>query len=225
MKDLAKGFKCLKCMACGDVSKIRDMDCKIPRPRASEPSPPSSSTSVLSHPNALGASAAVVGRDIALKGVEKLEKEKQKLEDVKRKLSDELDYQALLEEEEQLELAILEMELLELEEKQIIESVMEESLKPEPVPVAPVDPSPANPEPLPETKAPSQLVPSGSASSDGNKGKKQVFGGESKDELLPLSPASQRRYRSYWTRFVATPQNHHARVPGVEAPPVPPVCN
>ena len=164
-----------------------------------------------------------------------MEKEKQDLEGLKRKLEDELEYQALLEEEEQLELALLEVELLELEEQQILESVMEESLKPDPMPVVPADPSPARPEPLPEktmvTKELSQLVPSGKASSDGKggerftHGKKQVFGGDSKDELVPLSPASQQRYRAYWGRFVATPQNHHARVPGVEAPPAPPVCN
>ena len=204
------------------------MDCKTPRPRPSDLSLPSSSTCVLNHPNALGASAAVVGRDIALKG---MEKEKQELEGVKRKLSDELEYQDLLEEEEQLELAILEMELLELEEQQILDTAVAESLKPGLMPVVPADPSPAHPEPLPEKKVvptvPSQLVSSGKESPDGKNGKKQVFGGESKDELLPLSPASQQRYRSFWTRYVATPQNHHARVPAVEveAPPVPPVCN
>ena len=124
VKDRAHGFKCLKCSLVGrDISDLRDKDCKIPRPSGPSPSPTSTaptspaptSTSAL-HPNALGASAAVVGEKAALDGAAtRVLEEMRQLERVERDLAHELEYQALLEEEESLELAMLESELAQLE--------------------------------------------------------------------------------------------------------------
>ena len=226
-------------MVTGMVADIRNQDCKVLPPRSPMSACPSTGRL---HPNASGASAAVIGEALALR---QMEQEKEQLEGVKRRLSHELELQALLQEQEHLELCLLEMELLELEEKQIIDTM--DTVREEPVkePSNPVPP-PSHPEPMSENKVvakePSESLSSsiassesGLGSSDGKSvassakshGEKRAL--ESKEEIAPLSPAAQKRYRTYWARFVATPQNQQPGVPekkDVKAPPpVPCVCN
>ena len=221
-----------------DISDLRDKDCKIPRPSCPSPSPTSTaptspaptSTSAL-HPNALGASAAVVGEKAALDGAAtRVLEEMRQLERVERDLAHELEYQALLEEEESLELAMLESDLAQLEllEKQ---SAFETSSR---------GPPPAS-APLPSMVVPAEALPAASVPKAGDevddrKGGKRpcpkpdlmpppkkplLLNPTKADELPPLSPSSQDRYRSYWSRFVATPQNHHGRKATVEPTFVP----
>lgn len=239
VKDRAHGFKCLKCSLVGrDISDLRDKDCKIPRPSGPSPSPTSTaptspaptSTSAL-HPNALGASAAVVGEKAALDGAAtRVLEEMRQLERVERDLAHELEYQALLEEEESLELAMLESELAQLEllEKQ---SAFETSSRGPPPASAPL-PSMV----VPAEAPPAASVPKAGDEVDDRKGGKRpwpkpdlmpppkkplLLNPTKADELPPLSPSSQDRYRSYWSRFVATPQNHHGRKATVEPTFVP----
>lgn len=216
----------MKCSLVGrDISDLRNKDCKIPRPTGPSPtstaptSPAPTSTSAL-HPNALGTSAAVVGEKAALDGAAaRVLEEIQQLERVERDLAHELEYQALLEEEESLELALLESELAQLQllEKQSALETPDSDRSPGPPPASAPMPSMV----VPAEAPPAASVPKAGDEVDDRKGEKRpcpkpdldlmpppkkplLLNPTKADELPPLSPSSQARY-------VATPQNHHGR--------------
>ena len=186
------------------------MACKIPPP--SQPSTSSPSDAAKSS-LVVGASAAVVGREAALQGVQSLsipdsgdgleaeapltsvgdlEKEMVELEALEQELQAQ---QQALEEEDRdaLEIQELDRQILELElEDQQLQHALNESA------------AMANGVRIPETI-------------DGHDCRKQKPAKPARKladhhdddyKILPLEPKVKKLYEKYWSRFVATPQNH-----------------
>ena len=179
----------------------------------------------------------MVGQAAAVAGLASMEDKTEKIEldSVKRKLSEELDYEALLQEDQELELALLELELLHLQEQE--QQVIEQSAKPDSevppsTPVAATPPGKAlgHPDTLPTKNDTANALPEPAVSVPKDcgddecvkpplkklKSGKKAFVDE-KDQLPVLSPTTKAKYQSWWSRHVATPQNHVHGAPVVAA--------
>lgn len=241
MKNPSYGYKCLKCLAVGDVSDIRVTACKV-----APPTEPTSAVATSPLATTAGASAAVVGRENALKGLEilaqerTLREEKALLEKLEAELAQELQYQTLLEEEEALEVALLDLEIQRLEKGLGDLSVAPVS-ETKPVETATSTETSVD---LPKSDSidshhttQEDPVASGTVSGDaGEEGgekkrkrlrkltteesvplpptKKPAVETKTKNDELPLlDPSTQKLYKGYWRKFVATPQNHAGQPP------------
>ena len=235
VKNRPRGYKCLKCFLVGaDTEVIRSQGCKIPKPVPVVPSPPAPpSDSII----ALGASAAVVGVEMAVKGCAQhaaLEVETKYIEQLEIQLAEEVELEQLLEEELRLEEEALQLEIEELMEKYqnlgeeeqnlgeeeqlqmaISRSLEDSSLGDSPEPVA-TEPVAKGVPPKPEVaehpvgvKGPCVMESLEPKKNPPRKMKRKL---EIKDDEIPeLSPEIQKKYRSFWGRYVATPQHNGER--------------
>ena len=228
VKDKAHGFKCLKCKLVGYVSDIREKDCTLLPPGKHEAPPTTEPTTISTGSDGLVASAALVGEKQAKAGVianpptlvptvtvSTLTTTRDFERDLEREiaalvaLEAELEYQAMLEEEEQAELAELDSQIKELEtymtEEEQLERALQESLQE------------AKEREAEETvakltkKRPLSMGEVGCLEPPAKKTcaapdpKKEPKG---TDQIPELDPKARKIYKDYWARFVATPQNN-----------------
>lgn len=182
---------------------------------------------------ALGCSAAARGEGsfpkARLDEIEQFQLEKAMLESLEEELALELPYQTLLEQEEALEIQLLDKQIKELEiamnrvsmtdPTEVAPAVDAGGLDiPHHPSTAPVEPAasvdPATPKPVPDVDVVKVVE-----RDDGKRASpdsKHLPKSKHDSELPQLSPSTKQRYRSYWARFVAAPQNQ-------SVPAVPPV--
>ena len=232
VKDPVNGFKCLKCSTTGYVTDIRDKNCIVAPPSETAGSPMVTPTSTT---RGFGASAAVVGSEMAKASVATLgvipstvplntpvpipttdAGELQRQIDMELallgNLEAELAYQDVLAEEEALELAELEEQIEELEGYMTEEQMLERAIKESTEEQHERDRAEIEEKDGATTTVKRSL--SAALTDAAEPPVKKAACGKSTgpkddpDQILPLEPEAKQIYVNYWSRFVATPQNH-----------------
>lgn len=232
----------------GYVADIRDKNCLVAPPTKTSENPMVTPTSTT---HGFGASAAVVGSEVAKASVatlgvipstvplntpvpipttdrgemqRQIDKELALLGDLEAELA----YQDALAQDEALELAELEEQILELEgymtEEQQLERAIKESVEEQQerdrVEIEEKDGANTKVKRCLSAALTDAAEPPVKKAACG----KSMGPKDDPDQILPLEPEAKKLYENYWSRFVATPQNHGRSVDDAKSmpPPLPP---